>query len=154
MRPLIPRRGGYCVDDPVIRVDVWGLEGSWWDGFQKIGDGLGQLWDKAPEGIGQAATEGTQGAGEAMSKTAQAYATNEDLQKYTAVALGAGAVPIVAAAGVEVAPALVAAAARNPKNIERAMDFVSGASDPGPPPMSWAGLAGYAANEGHEWSKE
>ncbi len=23
---------GYCVDDPVNRVDVWGLEGSWWDG--------------------------------------------------------------------------------------------------------------------------
>ena len=23
---------GYCVDDPVNRVDMWGLDDSWWDG--------------------------------------------------------------------------------------------------------------------------
>ena len=23
---------GYCVDDPVNRLDVWGLEEDWWDG--------------------------------------------------------------------------------------------------------------------------
>jgi len=55
---------GYCVDDPVNRVDAWGLEEGWWDGVQKIGDGLGQLRDKAPDGIGQAVTAGAKGAGE------------------------------------------------------------------------------------------
>ena len=63
---------GYCVDDPVNRVDVWGLEDGFLDGVQKIGDGLGQLWDTAPDGVAQAVSEGAQGAGEALGKTAEA----------------------------------------------------------------------------------
>jgi len=133
---------------------VWGLADSFWDGLQQIGDGLGQLWDKAPDGIGQAVSEGSQGAGEALGKTAEAYATNEDLQKYTAVALGAGALPIAAAAGVEAAPATIAIAARNPDKIEKALDFMSGAFVPGPPPMTISGEAGYLGNKAYDrWSK-
>ena len=132
---------GYCVDDPVNRVDAWGLEG-FLDGVQKITAGFGQLWDTAPDGIAQAVTEGAKGAGEALGKTAEAYATNEDLQKYTALALGAGAGPIAAAAGVEALPALAAVAARNPDKIEKAFDFLSGAFVPGPPPMTWGGVRG------------
>ena len=146
---------GYCVDDPVNRVDVWGLEWGLWDGVQKIGDGLSQLWDKAPGGVAQAVTEGAQGAGEALGKTVEAYATNEDLQKYTALALGAGAVPIAAAAGVEVAPALVAVAARNPDKVEKAFDFLSGAFVPGPPAMTKAGGAGYLGSKAYDkWSEQ
>ena len=142
------------MDDPVNRVDVWGLADSFWDGLQQIGDGLGQLWDKAPDGIGQAVTEGAQGAGDALGKTAEAYATNEDLQKYTGIALGAGALPIATAAGVEVAPAIIATAARNPDKIEQAMDFVSGAFMPGPPPMTPAAMWGSGIKAGLDYIHE
>ncbi|MDQ7834778.1 MAG: hypothetical protein RDU24_05300 [Humidesulfovibrio sp.] len=118
--------------------------------FQKIGDGLGQLFDKAPDGIGQAVSEGAQGAGEALGKTAEAYATNEDLQKYTGIALGAGAVPIVAAAEAEAAPAIIATAMRNPDKIEKAYDFLSGAFVPGPPNMTPAGRLGGALTYGYD----
>ena len=53
-------------------MDVWGLEDGFLDGVQKIGDGLGQLWDTAPDGVAQAVSEGAQGAGEALGKTAEA----------------------------------------------------------------------------------
>ena len=135
---------GYCVDAPVNRADVWGLEDSWWDGVQKIGDGLGQLWDKVPGGIGQAVFEGAKGAGEALGKTADAFATNDDLQKYTGIALGAGALPIAAAGGAEVEPIIATTVARNPDKVEKAYDFLSGAFVPGPPPMTGTGVAGYA----------
>ena len=141
------------MDDPVNRVDVWGLEG-FLDGVQEIADGFGQLWDKAPDGIAQAASEGAQGAGEALGKTAEAYATNEDLQKDTALALGAGAVPIAAAAGVEALPALAAVAARNPDKIEKAYDFLSGAFVPGPPNMTWYGSLGSGTKAGLDFLKE
>jgi len=141
---------GYCVDDPVNRLDVWGLADSFWDGLQQIGDGLGQLWDRAPDGIGQAVSEGAQGAGEALGKTAEAFATNEDLQKYTAVALGAGAAPIVATAGAEAAPAIIATAMRNPDKIEQTYDFLSGAFVPGPPAMTSAGKLGSGIKYGYD----
>ena len=135
-------------------MDVWGLEEDLVDAVQKIGDGLGQLWDKAPGGIGQAVSEGAKGAGEALNKTADAFATNDDLQKYTGIALGAGALPIAAAGGVEAAPAIFAAAARNPEKIEKAFDFLSGAFVPGPPPMTRSGVTGYATNELYKWSQK
>jgi len=123
-------------------VDVWGLEGDWWDGVQKIGAGLGQLWGKAPDGVGQAVSEGAKGAGEAVSKTADAFATNDDLQKYTGIALGAGALPIVIAGGVEAGPIIATTVARNPEKVEQAYDFLSGAFVPGPPSMTPAGQWG------------
>jgi len=135
---------GPCLDDPINRADAWGLEDSWWDGIHKIGDGLGQVWDKAPGGVSQAVSMGTKAAGQALSKTAEAYATNENLRNYTLLTLGAGALPIAAAASVDVAPANAMAAARNPDKIEKALDFVSGAFEPGPPPMTKAKVAGYA----------
>ena len=141
---------GYCLDDPINRADVWGLEDSWWDGIHKIGDGLGQVWDKAPGGVSQAVSKGTQAAGEALSKTAEAYATNEDLRKYTALALGAGALPIAAAGGVEATPAIVGAVARNPDMVEAAGDFVSGAIEPGPPPMTPGGIIGDGVRKGFD----
>jgi len=141
---------GYCVDDPVNRTDAWGLEDSWWDGVQKIGDGLGQLWDKAPGGIGQAVTEGAKGAGEALSKTAEAFATNDDLQKYTGIALGAGALPIAVAGGVEAGPIIATTVARNPEKFRGAYEFLSGAFDPGPPPLTKSGISGYITNKVYE----
>ena len=131
-------------------MDVWGLEWGLWDGVQKITDGFGPLWDKAPDGVAQAVTEGAQGAGEALGKTAEAYATNEDLQNYTALALGAGAVPIAAAAGVEAVPAIAAVAARNPDKIEKAYDFLSGAFVPGPPTATPAGEWGSLTKYGFD----
>lgn len=53
---------GYCVDDPVNRVDAWGLEDSWWDGaggrivrrgLEGAGTGaIGGATAGAPTGIG------------------------------------------------------------------------------------------------------
>jgi len=129
-------------------VDVWGLADSWWDGVQKIGDGLGQLWDKAPDGIGEAVTEGAKGAGEALSKTADAFATNDDLQKYTGIALGAGALPIAVAGGVETGPIIATTVARNPEKVEKAYDFLTGALVPGPPAMTWGGVRGGGVSAG------
>jgi RHS repeat-associated protein len=145
---------GYCVDDPVNRVDMWGMEDSWWDGAQKIGDGLGQLWDKALGGIGQAVSEEAKGAREALSKTADAFATNDDLQKYTGIALGAGALPIAVAGGVEAGPMIATTVARNPEKVQGAYDFLSGALDPSLPPTTSAGVKGYAVNEAYNWSKQ
>ncbi len=133
---------GYCVDDPVNRVDAWGLEESWWDSIETIEAGLGQLWDKAPGGIGEAVSEGAKGAGKALGKTAEAYATNEDLLEYTGIALGAGALPIAAAIGIEAAPIVATTVAKNPEKVEKTLDFLSGAFNPGPPPMTEAGGAG------------
>jgi hypothetical protein len=145
------------LDDPVNGVDPAGLEG-FWGGVKKIGAGFGKLWDKAPAGIGKAVTKGVKGAGEALSKTADAFATNKDLQKYTAIALGAGALPIVAASGTAVVPAAIGAAMQHPERLavasKAATDFVTGAVDPGPPPMTKAGIAGYAVNKAYEWSKQ
>jgi hypothetical protein len=142
------------VDDPVNRVNAWGLESDWWSGVQKIGAGLGQLWDKAPGGIGEAVTEGAKGAGEAFGKTAEAFATNDDLQKYTGLALGAGALPIAIAGGVEAGPMIFMTVARNPEKVQGAYEFLSGALDPSLPPTTWAGVKGYAANEAYNWSKQ
>ena len=135
-------------------MDVGGLEDGFLDGVQSIAEGFGQLWDKAPDGITQAVSEGAQGAGEALGKTAEAYATNEDLQKYTALAHGAGAVPIAAAAGVEALPALAAVAARNPDKIEKAYDFLSGAFVPGPPAMKPAAMWGSGIKAGLDYIHE
>ncbi len=141
---------GYCVDAPVNRLDVWGLAEDWWDGVQKIGEGLNQLWDKAPDGITQAVSKGARGTDEAVRKAVEAYETNADLRKYTAIALGAGALPIAAAGGAEATPAAAAAAAKNPDKIANALDFVSGVFDPGPPPMTGAGVTGYITNKTYE----
>ena len=144
---------GYCVDDPVNRVDVWGLEGDWWDGVQKIGAGLGQLWGKAPDGVGQAVSEGAKGAGEAVSKTADAFATNDDLRKYTGIALGAGALPIVIAGGATAGPIIATTVARNPEKVQGAYEFLSGVFDQGPPPLTTAGGIGAVGSRLYnEWS--
>ena len=90
--------------------DPLGLEGGFLEGARKIGAGLGKLWERAPEGIAEALTKGGAGAVEALGKTADAFATNEDLQNYTGLALGAGALPIVAVGAAKAAPAVVAAA--------------------------------------------
>ena len=156
---------GYCLDDPVNGVDPLGLEG-FWGGVKKIGAGLGELWDKAPAGISEAVTKGTKGAGEALSKTAKAFATNKDLQKYTAIALGAGALPIAGAVGAA-APTIAAgvgatipaagAAMQHPEKLAAASkivaDFASGAIDPGPPPPSVPGYAGAVASKTYDWLK-
>ncbi len=120
-------------------------------GVKKIGAGLGQLWDKAPAGIGKAITRETKGAGEAISKTADAFATNKDLQKYSTIALGAGALPIVAAAGATAGPAVVGTAMQHPAGLaaasEMVSDFASGYIDEGPPPSSMSGYIGGLAGK-------
>ncbi|WP_415518025.1 MAG: hypothetical protein ACEB74_09945 [Desulfovibrio aminophilus] len=129
-------------------VDPLGLEGGFWDGLKKIGAGFGKLWDTAPAGIGEAMSKGADGAGEAIGKTVDAFKTNEDLQKYTAVALGAGALPIAAAGAAQAAPAVMTTAMRHPDKVAAATDFVSGFFDPGPPPLTKAGVLGtYAKDE-------
>jgi hypothetical protein len=125
--------------------------------MKKIGVGLGELWDKAPAGIGEAVTKGTKGAGEALGKTAEAFATNEDLQKYTAISLGAGALPIAAAVGTATAPVIAGAAMQHPDKLaagsKAVSDFASGALDQGPPPASTAGYSGVAASKVYDWLK-
>ncbi|WP_148266967.1 hypothetical protein [Pseudodesulfovibrio mercurii] len=118
--------------------------------MKKIEAGFGKLWDKAPAGIGEAVTKGVKGAGKALSKTADAFATNKDLQKYTAIALGAGALPIVVAGAVEGAPAVLGAAMQHPDKLAAGADFVSGFFDPGPPPQTPAGVAGSGVRKGVE----
>jgi len=145
---------GYCVDDPVNRLDAWGLADDWWDGARKIGAGLEQLWDKAPDGITQAVSKGAQGAQEAVRKAAEAYVTNDDLQKYTGMAIGAGALPIAAAGGVEATPAIVGAVARNPGKVENVFDFLSGAFVPGPHAMTWGGVSGGGVSAGLDYIKD
>lgn len=149
---------GYCLDDPVNMNDPMGLEGGFWGGMKKIGAGFGKLWDKAPAGIAEAVTKGAKGAGEALSETADTFATNKNLQKYTAIALGAGALPIVAAAGASAAPVIAGAAMRHPEKLaaasKAASDFASGVFDKGPAPMTRAGCAGATARAGYDWYKE
>ncbi|WP_319470544.1 RHS repeat-associated core domain-containing protein [uncultured Pseudodesulfovibrio sp.] len=147
---------GYCLDDPVNGVDPLGLQGGFWGGMKKIGAGFGKLWDKAPAGIGKAVVEGGKGAGKALYETGKAYATNKDLQKYTGIALGAGALPIAAAGAVEAAPAIVGAALRHPDKLaaasEKAIDFANGLVE-GPPPLSPAGVGGAMAKGTYDWYK-
>ena len=135
-------------------VDPLGLEGGFWDGLKKIGAGFGKLWDTAPAGIGEAMSKGADGAGEAIGKTVDAFKTNEDLQKYTAVTLAAGALPIAAAGAAQVAPAVMTTAMRHPDKVAIGTDFVSGFFDPGPPPLNWSGAAGFVAKKGQEKLEE
>jgi hypothetical protein len=93
-------------------------------------------------------SKGADGAGEAIGKTVDAFKTNEDLQKYTAVALAAGALPIAAAGAAEVAPAVMTTAMRHPDKVAIGTDFVSGFFDPGPPPLNWSGAAGFGVKKG------
>ncbi|MGE4421795.1 MAG: hypothetical protein AB7D39_05815 [Pseudodesulfovibrio sp.] len=118
--------------------------------MEKIGAGLGKLWDKAPAGIGEALSKGAKGAGEAVGKTVDAFKTNKDLQKYTAIALGAGAAPIVAAGATEAIPAVMGVAMQHPDKLAAGADFVSGFFDPGPPPQTPAGVAGSGVKKGIE----
>jgi len=74
-----------------------------------------------------------------LSKTADAFATNEDLQKYTSIALGAGALPIAVAGGLEAGPIISTTVARNPEKFQGAYEFLSGVFDQGPPPLTTAG---------------
>ncbi|SKA98556.1 RHS repeat-associated core domain-containing protein, partial [Paucidesulfovibrio gracilis DSM 16080] len=140
---------GYCLDDPVNGVDPLGLEGGFWGGVKKIGAGLGELWDKAPAGIGEAVSKGTKGTREALSKTAEAFATNGDLQKYAAISLGAGALPIAAAVGTAATPAIAGAAMQHPDKLAAGSkgiaDIAFGWFDPGPPPASVPGYTGSGA---------
>ena len=133
----------------------WGWKAAFGAEVNKIGAGLGQLWDKAPAGIGEAVTKGAKGAGEALSKTADAFATNKDLQKYTGITLGAGALPIAAAAGTTAAPAIAAAAMQHPDKLAAAskatVDFASGFFDQSPPPMSAPGIGGYATRTAYDY---
>ena len=128
-------------------VDPLGLEGGFWDGLKKIGAGFGKLWDTAPAGIGEAMSKGADGAGEAIGKTVDAFKTNEDLQKYTAITLAAGALPIAAAGAAQVAPAVMTTAMRHPDKVAAATDFVSGFFDPGAPPPSKSGMWGASAKK-------
>jgi hypothetical protein len=131
-------------------IDPLGLEGGFWGGVKKIGAGLGKLWDRAPAGIGEALTKGAKGAGEALGKTVDAFKTNKDLQKYTAISLGAGALPIAAAIGTTAAPAIAGVAMQTPDKVAAGADFVSGFFDPGPPPQTPAGVAGSGVKKGIE----
>jgi hypothetical protein len=131
------------------------LEGGFWGGVKKIGAGLGELWDKAPAGIDEAVSKGTKGAREALSKTAEAFATNKDLQKYTIISLGDGALPIAAAVGSTTVPAIAVAAMQHPDKLAAASkataDFASGFFDQSPPPMSGPGIGGYAARTAYDY---
>ncbi|WFS64220.1 RHS repeat-associated core domain-containing protein [Pseudodesulfovibrio thermohalotolerans] len=148
---------GYCLDDPVNGNDPLGLEGGFWSGMKSIGTGLGQLWNKAPKGIGEAITKGSKGAEEALSKTANAFATNKDLQKYTGIALGAGMLPIAAAGAIETAPIIAGAAMQHPDKLaaasKAAVDFANGLVE-GPPPQSPAGGAGALTKGVYDWYKQ
>jgi hypothetical protein len=92
-------------------------------------------------------SKGADGAGEAIGKTVDAFKTNEDLQKYTAVALAAGALPIAAAGAAQAAPAVMTTAMRHPDKVAAATDFVSGFFDPGAPPPSKSGMWGASAKK-------
>ena len=139
---------GYCLDDPINGVDPEGLT-SVWDVAGKIGAGFGRLWDKAPAGIGKAVTRGVKGAGEALSKTAEAYATNEDLQKYTGLALGAGLLPFAAVGAAEAAPTIMGAVMGNPERLAAASEIVNDVLSP----MTPTTKTGYA-NKFWEWAQD
>jgi len=116
---------GYYLDNPVNGVDPLGLEGGFWGNLKKIG-----------AGVGKAVVKGTKGAGKALHETGKAYATNKDLQKYTAIALGAGALPIATAGAASVAPSVVGTVLQHPDKLAAAsktsVDFASGVFDKGP----------------------
>jgi len=90
-----------------------------------------------------------------LSKTAEAFATNKDLQKYTVISLGAGALPIAAAVGTTAAPAIVGTAMQHPDKLAAASkataDFASGFFDQSPPPMSGPGIEGYVARTAYDY---
>jgi hypothetical protein len=86
-----------------------------------------------------------------LSRTADAFATNDDLQKYTGIALGAGALPIIMAGGATAGPIIATTVARNPEMVEKGFDFLSGAFVPGPPAMTRAGEADFLTSKAYEW---
>ena len=75
-------------------------------------------------------------------------ATTDAITKVSAINAGIGAAAAAGTAAVEVAPAITTAAL-DPKNLERAGDFVAGLT-PTPPPPSAAGYLG----SGLAWFKD
>jgi len=80
------------------------------------------------------------------------------LQKYTAISLVAGALPIVAAVGTAATPAIAGAAMQHPDKLaagsKAIVDIASGWFDPGPPPASVPGYAGSGAKWMYDKYKE
>ncbi len=115
---------GYCLDDPVKGVDPLGLKGGFWGGLTEIGDGLGQLWDKAPAGVSEAK------AGSVGSIAPSLIRQGKDAAK----AVGGK----------------IEAISKNPefaKTGNAIGDFVSGALPGGPPTPNGPGLFGFALGE-------
>jgi hypothetical protein len=165
-----------CVDDPVSAVDPEGtfaflLPLGLFAAGQALATGLGWGGVKlAQKGAEMAAKGlGDQDVQERLPQAAKdmGEATTDAMAKATAVNAGVTAAAATGAAAAEAAPAVARGAAQaasavkdaattagqvaattalDPKNIERAQDFVSGAL-PTPPTPSWAGLAGFATGQ-------
>ncbi|WP_034603068.1 hypothetical protein, partial [Maridesulfovibrio frigidus] len=99
-----------------------------------ITDGLDGAADKSIEGIGKAVVEGGKAAGGAIDKTVDEFKNNEELQKYTGIALGAGGLPIAMASGVALSPVASSAAVAIANRVamtpgaQDVIDFAKGAN--------------------------
>ncbi|MBI9111614.1 RHS repeat domain-containing protein [Maridesulfovibrio ferrireducens] len=150
---------GYCLDDPINFHDRTGLAGKSEEkkegAFSKIISGLRKAstaipkglegaTDKSIKGIKKATTEGgkaaikaldkgADAAGEAVGKTVDEFKKNKELQKYTKIAFGAGALPIALASGIAAGPAVSSAATSVATKIattpgaQTVLDFTKGA---------------------------
>ncbi|SMF23537.1 hypothetical protein [Desulfovibrio gilichinskyi] len=120
---------GYFLDDPINFHDRTGFagksEGKEQGTYSKIASGLHKAAIAIPKGLEKTADKSTEGikkatiedgkaaskaivkgshvAKEAIEKAADEFKNNKELQKYTGIALGAGAVPIALAGGAAVA---------------------------------------------------
>ncbi|SDK48826.1 RHS repeat-associated core domain-containing protein [Maridesulfovibrio ferrireducens] len=168
---------GYCLDDPINFHDRTGLAGKSEEkkegAFSKIVSGLRKASTAIPKGLegateksikgikkatvegGKAAAEaldkGADAAGEAVGKTVDEFKKNKELQKYTEIALGAGALPIALASGIAAGPAVSSAAASVATKIattpgaQTVLDFAKGLnpfSGEAPKPSSPSEAAG------------
>jgi len=91
--------------------------------------------------------------GKILSKTADAFTTNKDLQKYTGIAL-AGALPIAAAGDKPLRRLPMQSTDKFAAGSKAVADFANGYLDEGPPPASWFGYAGGALGIYHSGGKQ
>ncbi|MGE4299370.1 MAG: RHS repeat domain-containing protein [Desulfovibrionaceae bacterium] len=118
---------GYCLDDPVNRIDPTGME---WKGLAETGSAIAS-------GVGQAVTKGGQAAGKAVAKAADIFANDPAMHaglkqaaQYGAVA---ATVPIAATAAILGADAVAPWALANPYTVNKAIEYGLDIALPGIP---------------------
>ena len=123
--------------------------------LERIGQGLGELWRKAPAGMAKAVGKGATAGVKAVDRTVDTFLHDDGMHKglkqagkYALIGAAIPAVMVGGAYAATQAPAIYTTLLGNPQLINEGTDFVEGVFGKGsPPPASVGGYAGGGLSE-------